>query len=128
MTLGIWDQILFKVPDHLLSSYQDWILLSFHDTHNLDNLDFGRQEVAGGGAGEVLEEGGESTQPRYLSRLEGLQNRIWQTGLVHPLIVQTTSKSTQSSANDLCLCKHSLNLNKCVKCEIYIFEGFKWPI
>merc|ERR1711928_255424 len=63
----------------------------------------GRQEVAGGGAGEVLEEGGESTQPRYLSRLEGLQNRIWQTGLVHPSIVQTTSKSTQSSANDLCL-------------------------
>ena len=73
--------------------------------------------MAGGGAGEVLEEGGESTQPRYLSRLEGLQNRIWQTGLVHPLIVQTTSKSTQSSANDLCLCKDSLNLNKRVKCE-----------
>ena len=75
--------------------------------------------MAGGGAGEVLEEGGESTQPRYLSRLEGLQNRIWQAGLVHPLIVQTTSKSTQSSANDLCLCKHiSLNLNKFVKCEM----------
>ena len=43
----------------------------------------GRQEVAGKGAGEVLEEGKEGARPRHFSGLEGLQNRIRQAGLVH---------------------------------------------
>ena len=42
----------------------------------------GREEVAGGGAGEVLEEGGEGAQPCHRPSLEVVPDRVWQAGLV----------------------------------------------
>ena len=42
----------------------------------------GREEVAGGGIGEVLEEGGEGAQPCHRPSLEVVPDRVWQAGLV----------------------------------------------
>ena len=53
----------------------------------------GRQEMAGKGAGEVLEEGGEGAHSRHCAGLEGIQNWIRKTGLVHvihPFTVQSS--------------------------------------
>ena len=43
----------------------------------------GRQEVAGGGAGEVLEERGEGAQPRHRPSLEVVPHWVRQAGLVY---------------------------------------------
>ena len=42
----------------------------------------GREEVAGGGVGEVLEERGEGAQPCHRSSLEVVPYWVWQAGLV----------------------------------------------
>ena len=42
----------------------------------------GREEVAGGGAGEVLEERGEGAQPCHRPSMEVVQDWVWQAGLV----------------------------------------------
>ena len=42
----------------------------------------GREEVAGGGVGEVLEERGEGTQPCHHPSLEVVPDWVWQAGLV----------------------------------------------
>ena len=42
----------------------------------------GREEVAGGGVGEVLEERGEGAQPRHRPSLEVVPDWVWQAGLV----------------------------------------------
>ena len=42
----------------------------------------GREEVAGGGAREVLEERGEGAQPCHRSSLEVVPYWVWQAGLV----------------------------------------------
>ena len=42
----------------------------------------GREEVAGSGVGEVLEERGEGTQPHHRPSLEVIPHWVWEAGLV----------------------------------------------
>ena len=60
-------------------------ILALGQTRNLGSRSngSGREEVAGGGVGEVLEERGEGTQPRHRPSLEVVPHWVWQAGLIY---------------------------------------------
>ena len=72
-------------------------ILALGQTRNLGSRSNsgGREEVAGGGVGEVLEERGEGAQPRHRPSLEVVPHWVRQAGLVYNCsIISCLSKVT----------------------------------
>ena len=59
-------------------------ILALGQTRNLGSRSngSGREEVAGGGVGEVLEERGEGAQPCHRPSMEVVPDWVWQAGLI----------------------------------------------